>query len=218
MSTELATALAALGFSAATPTVVQAKAFVQNDAPFVLASAPTPGNLLVALATHWSTAIAIGAGWTAALNIAGATTDGLVIAVKYVAGTDTASLSPFTGANGTDCAVFEISGGSGAIPLNMASYKEAVGTTNSMVVKALRDNSLLIGMFATLNGNTAPTAINGVTSLTLVTAATATLTNGGARRCDPFYANVLKSTSIGPTVTFAGSTTNFGICVVIPPA
>jgi hypothetical protein len=73
-------------------------------------------------------------------------------------------------------------------------------------------------MFATLSGNTAPTAINGVTGLTLVTAATATVTNGGARRCDPFYATVQKATSIVPAVTFAGSTTNFGICVVIPPA
>lgn len=205
------------GGAASAPTIVQSKAFVAADGPFVLDATPTPGNFLVAFGSHYNTGITFGAGWTALVNTAGAVTDGLVVAVRPVLSGDTTSQNPWSGAGGTNCCIFEIAGALNCIPFVPGQFKEKAGATASMTVQSVKDNSLLIGAFACVGNSVAPTGLSGVTGLVAGTAVSGTGGSGGNRRVDPFSAVVAKGQSIVPTITFAASQNNYGWAMVLSP-
>src|SRR5690606_11675291 len=89
------------------PSVVQQISAVQNTAAVTLPNTPTPRNMLVCVASHWTNVSTIAPGWQTLLNRNGAVTDGNIILTKIVNGNDGASMTPFSVSGGCCITVFE---------------------------------------------------------------------------------------------------------------
>lgn len=198
------------------PTIVQNKSFVNNTGAVTLDAAPTPGNLLVALGTHWTNNPTAATGWSGFDIINGATHDGLMGAMKVVNASDTATFTPFSGITaGASVTVFEIAGAFPAISLARNSFKEQTTTAYSQYAASGIDSCLVVGFASTCFASTAPTSISSVTTGTTVSGTT---TSASPRQITPFHANADAATSLTITSTYAASAEQYGMCVVIPPA
>jgi len=81
-------------------TLVQSKASTQvngtSQAEVVLAAAPTQGNLLLAIGTHWNNNnMTANAGWTEVVDTPGVTDDGVWVGYKYAGASESTTQTPF---------------------------------------------------------------------------------------------------------------------------
>lgn len=194
------------------PNVVQSIGAISTTAN--LPAAPTAGNLLVAIATHWDNAAATASGWNTVYRTNGASFDGMMILTKIVVQGDTAAQTPVTGSpSGCNLALFEVANHFGHMIVPANALQEQVGTSKSLGWGAGQNTSLLIGAASTISANTAPSSIVGATAI-----ATVQGTSGSAspRQVTTFSAPVEAG---GGTVTanYAASATQYiGLAVIAP--
>jgi hypothetical protein len=143
------------GIGGVPPSVVQTAASVANNSAAVtFSTAPTQGNTLIAIGTHWTNGVVAnrGAGWIQLLSTDGNSTDGNVIAYKVCGASESTTQTPFTASvNGQTTGVFEVSGMGG--PPTMAHvFQESAGSTltlNSFNV----ETGLVVGGFSVQGSN-----------------------------------------------------------------
>lgn len=208
-------ALVASGGGATAPSVVQLKSAIGTDGLVTLNSTPTPGNLLVAIATHWNTAVpqSIHPLWTTVLNTAGGTTDGLIILTRLATADDTATLHPFGNVNSCCITVFEITDANGALVVPYAYKQEQVVSALSVGFGSPRAGSLLVGMTTTLSYNTAPSSITNAG--TVGPTVQGTTTSASPRQVTPFYNSNVAKGGVTITANHAGAVNQFIAGVVI---
>ena len=204
------------GGSSTRPSIVQNKSFVNNTGAVTLDAAPTAGNLLIAMGTHWNNNPGVATGWTAFDIINGSSHDGLMGAIKVANAADTASFTPFTGiSGGANVTVFELANAFPALSIARYGIKEQTGTAETLYAASGIANQLVIGFFATTYSSLAPTSISSVTAGTTVTGTTS---SGSPRGITPFHANADAATSLTITSAFSSSVEQYGMALVVPPA
>jgi hypothetical protein len=132
------------GLTGDEPVLVQSKSVIGNANPTVtLTSAPTAGNLLVALGTHWNNAVSGINGWTLHTNIPGSVNAGIMVGYKIALPGESATQTPFsTGAAAQTMTVFEVSG---AQSISLMSYLKEVSTNPMTLTGYLSRTDLLLG-------------------------------------------------------------------------
>lgn len=126
------------------PVLVQSKSVIGKANPTVtLTSAPTAGNLLVALGTHWNNAVGALNGWTLHTNIPGSVNAGIMVGYKIALPGESATQTPFsTGAAAQTMTVFEVSGG---VSISLMSYLKEISTNPMTLTGYLSRTDLLLG-------------------------------------------------------------------------
>lgn len=200
--------------SAMRPTVVQTGTRIGDTAACTMPSTPTPGNLLVAFGSHYSnmTTFENGTGWELILNRNGAVTDGDAIAIKVVNADDTTTQTPFPTATSWNLVIFEIANGEYS-PADYRSLKESVGTSATLKIACEQDNSLLIGMVATVSENGTPT-ITGATASSTTTGTAASLS---PRAVTPYSATASMNENKTIVATYGASETIYIQAMIITP-
>lgn len=203
------------GITAARPTVVQEAHFIQNTAAVTLPSAPTPGNTLVVMASHWSNVLAtqIANGWTVLHNQNGVTTDGNIILTKVVDADDTSSFTPFTVIGGCSISVYEVADASGVTVFPWNAIQEQSGFNSTTLNFGVpNDLCLIVGNLFTVGSNALPTALSGATFGTSIQGTT---TNASPRQLTPFVVDTPAKGGRAVTATYAGTPTQYGMGVVL---
>jgi len=199
------------------PSIVQSASSAGNSGGVTFSVAPTPGNLLVCVGTHWNniSATGVSAGWTIMNNRNGSSTDGNFIGTKIATSADTASISVYGNVSGCCMTIFEIQDSSGVMFLPWNDIQEQTGlTTTTLNMGIPRDNCLLVGAVATVSANTAPTSISGATAGTTVTG---TSSNASPRQITPFTNNSISKGAQNVVATYAASPRSYGFGVVVLP-
>lgn len=133
--------------TATRPSIVQSAMNLTTGAsPSVtLGSAPTPGNLLVAIGMHWTNNPSAANGYTMIASDNGATYAGNMSASKIAGASESATQTPFTiGANHNCVVVYEIAGAASAEFI--AWMREQAGSP--LTLQGLADkNDLVLGLF-----------------------------------------------------------------------
>lgn len=193
------------GGGGTTPAVVQVKSAIGATSAVTLTSAPTAGNMLIAIATHWATLSTTGytnAGWTPVDITNGTTTDGYLIAIKYAVPGESTSQTPFVAFTAGSTTIFEISGALVAIPICRNALKEVTTSPMVLPLASPKANSLLIGAVCEGGSSTAFTLSAGVT-LTILENITGTTSNNSPRRTQSFSSGSISAgTSTTVTATF----------------
>jgi len=208
------------GVTLTRPTIVQSAVACGGISTITMGAAPTPGNLLVMLTTHWSNGVTLPNGWTQVLYVGGGTNDGSMIGYKIASSADGVTLPTNAQGNtaGMNVAVFEISGANPLSPLiGFDYYQDATATSKTVTAYSGLDQSLSIGMFATTNGSALPTLSASGASVTAGPTTTSASGSGSPRAVAAFSAN---TTNASDVITGAwGSTANsYGQVVVLMPA
>jgi hypothetical protein len=142
------------------PNVVQSKAGI-NTLTVTLPGAPTAGNLLVAIGTHWNNGAGAINGYTMHTMINGVTNAGIMVATKFAGASESATQNPFSvGAASNMIAVFEVSGAQAVTEVN---YIKEVATNPATVTGIASETDLIVGMFAQQVAND-PFSLSGDTS------------------------------------------------------
>lgn len=199
------------------PSVVQYASSAGNSGSVTLSTAPTPGNLLVCVGTHYNNvaATAVSAGWTIMNNRNGSSTDGNFIGTRIATSADTATISVYGNVAGCCMTIFEIQNSSGVMFLPWNDIQEQTGlSTTTLNMGIPRDNCLLVGTFATVSANSAPTGITGATAGTTVTG---TSTSASPRQITPFTNNAVSKGAQSVVATYAASPRSYGFGVVVLP-
>jgi hypothetical protein len=206
------------GGGGTTPAVVQVKTAIGATSAVTLGAAPTAGNLMIAMASHWTTLSATaytGTGWTPMDITNGSVTDGYLIACKYALPGESATQTPFVASASMSTTIFEISGASVAIPFCRNAVKEITASPMTVPLVSPKANSLLIGISAEAGSNTAFTPSAGVT-LTIHENITGTTANNSPRRTQSFSsAGIALGTDTTVSTTFTpGNMVGVGIMLV----
>lgn len=199
------------------PSIVQSASSAGNSGGVTFSVAPTPGNLLVCVGTHYNniSATGVSAGWTIMNNRNGWSTDGNFIGTKIATSADTASISVYGNVSGCCMTIFEIQNSSGVMFLPWNDIQEQTGlTTTTLNMGIPRDNCLLVGAVATVSANTAPTSISGATAGTTVTG---TSSSASPRQVTPFTNNSISKGAANVVATYAASPRSYGFGVVVLP-
>ena len=152
------------------PTLVQSKAWIGNSPLTVtLDAAPTPGNMLVAMGSHWNNNPAAVNGYTMRDMVNGSTYAGWMLAWKIAQPGESAVQTPFTnGSAANTLVVFEVSG---AQAISLMNAVKELNTSPVTVTGFDNVNDLIVGVFVqqlsnaafTLSGDTS-TAIENITA------------------------------------------------------
>lgn len=196
------------------PSVIQQATAIGNSASVTFGSALTPGNLLVAFITHYNN-VTTATGWMQIRNSDGASTDGNAIFIKRVKPGDSTTQSPCTGVTaGCNLLIKEVADVGPVDTSSYNEYKELVSGAGSVGLGVWTPNCLILGMFASVSANAAPTAVTGVTAGTTVTG---TSTSASPRQLTPFSA-VSGIGTVTANVTYAsGTTRQYGLMMLLPP-
>lgn len=206
------------GGGGTTPALVQVKTAIGATSAVTLTAAPTAGNMMLAICTHWNSfgASVVNAGWTLIDTFNGAVTDGYAIAVKYALPGESATQTPFVAAaGGMSTSIFEISGGLVAIPIVRNLQKEITASPTTVSLVSPKANSLLVGTAAEGGSNAAFTVASGV-ALTLLENITGVTASNTPRRSQTFSAaGIALGTNTSFTTTFAaGNFVCIGVMIV----
>jgi hypothetical protein len=204
------------GITRVRPTIVQSGITIGATAAVTLGAAPTAGNMLVCLATHFNNTPTAGTGWLTILSTNGSN-DGIVVLVKAANSGDagSATVTPFTasGTGGVGVALFEIANAGPVSIADLNYLQEVTGASQTLKTGVLQDTSLLVGMVETISSNAATTGLTGATTITSVTGTT---TSASPRRITTYSANVNKG-GTDVAITWAASVTSYLMALIIRP-
>lgn len=202
--------VAAGGGGGTNPSLVQLASAADGTSQVVLAAAPTAGNLLVAIGTHWGGITAPTSGWFVLINVTGGS-DGTVICTHIVGPGESATVQPWPAVSGSNLTVFEIQNGLESLfyPFNYAG--DSAGTTRSLGIGMPRTGGILLGQASSDGYNVAPTSItlSGGLTPTIGTTKIGTSAGGSPRQATPFYATGVTKGGYTATVNYAASNTNY---------
>lgn len=204
------------GGTATRPSVVQSATSAGNSGSVTLPAAPTPGNILVCVSSHYNNVNSLPVGWSVLLNRNGSSTDGNFIAVKVVDSGDTATVSVYGDVSGCNMTVFEVEDSFGVVVLPWKDIQEQTGlSTTTLKVGIPRNDCLLVGQFATVSANAAPTSVTGATAGSTVTG---TSTSASPRQATPFVNDTVTKGNQTVTATYSGTPRSYGYAVVLLPS
>lgn len=193
------------------PTIVQYASVIGNAATVTLPAPATPGNLLIAVGTHWRNSTPANAGWTEVVHNNGVTDDGSH-AFYRVAQPGDQVLSPYTTDTTVSFTVYEVSGGNFNSLLDGFAYdNEDSDGSASASMTILKANSLLLGNVVTGYNNTVPT-IGGLNKLTSITGTTG---HASPRSLTPVYG--VGQIGQTPALTALGSGTIWAHYIALGP-
>lgn len=192
---------------AATPTIVQsvAAAGAGTIGVITLGSAPTAGNVLVALFSHFGNDVApsnpsAGNGWANLKQVNGVSHDGYAVFYKIVGNGETTAQTVFsTSPNGGIC-VWEIAGIAGQL-FDVVGGQHDVNAANTVTqaVTTTGSNELILVMCV----NTTAATLASSTGGGFVSDQTAT---GGSRAINAGHVLAPTAGTYSPTFTYGGST------------
>lgn len=204
------------GGTATRPSVVQSATSVGNSGSVTLPAAPTPGNILVCVSSHYNNVASLPVGWSVLLNRSGSSTDGNFIAVKVVDSGDTATVSVYGDVSGCNMTVFEVEDSFGVVVLPWKDIQEQTGlSTTTLKVGIPRNDCLLVGQFATVSANAAPTSVTGATAGSTVTGTSA---SASPRQATPFVNDTVTKGNQTVTAAYSGTPRSYGYAVVLLPS
>ena len=180
-------------------------ASADNSMSVVMGGAPTNGNLLLAICTHWSNNPTVNTGWTGLDNIDGSTGDGVKGAYKYAGAGESTTQAPFNNGTAQQCVVYEISGVSGTIGTDLKTRHQAVDISaspafNSTSFNTGSDNVMIIGAMSG-NVSTGTTEQNGSVTAGITADGNALSNSAASRHATMQYFHKFFSTS-GSAVQF----------------
>lgn len=203
------------GGSPTVPNIVQEMTAIVSSGvgTVALGSAPTAGNLLVALTTHWATTVAAAAGWAKLYDQASASADIVSIFYKQAGSSEPAAQNFSSTSTSWDAALFEIH--NAALP-SLVSF-DGVGSLSGTVATCnagVPGSAIGIGLFMA-QSRAAPTLT--ITGATGGSTASGTRANGSPSNCQSFSQTGLTAGAWGPSCTFSTTGTNARIAVVLGP-
>lgn len=163
------------GFSG--PTIVQRAGFASGtnvSTGVTFGTAPTNGNLLLAMVMDFSSSAVNGSGWTGLVNN-GASSDGFGFGYKVAGASESTTQTPTTDAANGVVACWEISGGViGASNFQQRSLSATGGTPIAQTYTATKNNQMFVGAFD-LENNQTPTSLTGMAHSSIISASNRTL-------------------------------------------
>jgi len=179
------------GGGGSTPSFVQVKSAIGASFAVTMGTAPTAGNLLVAICTHWNNLTGANTGWILIDNANGVSTDGYGTAWKVAFPGESTTQTPFTGGTGgQSTTIFEIANALLVAPMVRNFLKEVVASPMVVPLTAPRANNILIGMSAQGGSNAAFTVASTGPSITLDENITGTTGSNSPRRTQSFHSAV----------------------------
>lgn len=140
----------------------------------VFGSAPTAGNLLLAMVMDFGSSTINGTGWTG-LVANGAAADGFGFGFKIAGVSESTTQTPTTDTNAGSLAVWEVSGGIiGASNYQERSASVTGGVAHTLGFTTTKANAIHIGAFDLTNSQT-PTALTGMAHSNIITGTSRTL-------------------------------------------
>lgn len=193
----------------ATPiTIVQSvtTAIASGAATYTLPNTPKPGNLLLFLATRWTTSVATGAGWTLLLNITGATNDIGIIFARYVLRGDGTTFTPCSTSTAWCGVLVEIEGAPTLDRvLITGGTKDVNGASIAIADTTRTSQNTVIGLFTAQNRAVSSDVLNGATSLGSSSVSTG---SGSPRFCRAFSSVIASQGLVDISDTFSASGIN----------
>ena len=189
-----------------------------STSPITIGWTPTPGNMLVALVSHWASTVSPGSGWTLALSGATATYDLEAIFIKIVPVGDTTSQTPVSTSESFTVGFFELSNAAPFTPINVNYHDDGTGTNQTLSLTSTSDGSMYIALFMSLQtANVSITSFTGATELTPLLNAAAV--QGGPRSGLPVYSgNLTLGEEVTGNITWSASSTLCVVGAMIPPS
>lgn len=133
------------GGGGVTAAIVQHKAVDSaSNSGVTFTSAPTAGNILLAIIGKGTPTINTAAGWAIIGADAGGTTE-TTVAIKVVGIGESATQNFASGAAAFAAVVYEISGATVAVGLGASTYSDATGTTHTVTPLAQKPSGFIIG-------------------------------------------------------------------------
>lgn len=200
-------------------TLIQQGRFIGGTATVTMPAAPTAGNLLICLATHWNSSVTPQAPWTQIRQTNGASTDGLIALVCVVTSALAGSATipaMFSAPSSCMGAVFEVAGGIPIQSISYDSFQEIVASTRTLSTGNGRANALAIGIAATVSANVAPVSIGG--GVTIDGTLTGVTVNASPRQVTSFSKAALPAASaLDCLITYAAAPRQYGWLYIIEP-
>ena len=181
------------------PTVMQSGINTGNITGITLGSAPTQGNILVALVTHAANNITPGSGWTALYNGNGAV-DGVSCFTKTAGAGESATQNSNSAISSGVIAMFEVQGGLGIVDTSATSHDVAITTTITQAITTNFTNEILLCLFT--NNNT-----SGLTTPSNFTSDHTIASNGRSGICGHETMASAGALTLGATAGAAGTGT-----------
>lgn len=198
------------------PTIVQTGVLIGNTGSITLGAAPTAGNLLIVLATRWSSNVGAPSGaWATLIFDNGTTNDGTTILSRFVGSGESATQTILGGtvASGVCATVYEIAGAAPITNHLAVYYDETGGTTGTLSIPVPSDNALVVGHVVGYGTTTPPTSI---TNVTLGTNVNGTRANLSPSEVTPF-SSAGGFGAISSVATYAATKNKAAAAVVIGP-
>lgn len=176
---------------AATPTIIQSGGTTVNaNSSITLGAAPTRGNLLVALVTHFSTAQVPGTGWAQNSTVPGSSNDGYGIYTKLVGAGESATQQPQIDSSTGSVVIWEINGATG-IDVFGGQHDLTSSPTATQSVTTSGANELVLCSFATATNNVnLPTGVSYTSDGTNITGGTRAVNWGHFAQATPATFNL----------------------------
>lgn len=176
---------------------------IASGACVFTASAPTAGNLLIAICYHFAASVGAAAGWNVLLaNLVGAQ-DVVTIFYKTADGTEGTSVSPSGTTTSWSASLFELAGvASASLFAFTGAGTKLTGTADTVTLGAPRSNCTLVGCIESQETSTTTATVSG----SGITAGNqANLASGGSgapRRIANFSGVTAAKGTLSATVTF----------------
>jgi hypothetical protein len=194
------------------PVIVQSKIAIGSTSAVVLDTAPTVGNLLIALVTHYQSGTQVTVGWTQISNISNADDFQAVYVRRVIPGDGTAH-NPTNEGSGSNITLFEVANATitGVEPTYSLQVNSAAFSVSNA---AAANNTLFLGMISTTGNNTLP-AITG--DLATIATLQGTSAQGSPRGITSLSGNANKNVGVTATATWAAGLAHYGCIVAVLP-
>lgn len=200
--------------SAGAPSIVQHGAAAGTIQSITLGAAPTKGNLLVALYSHFGndpapSNPAAGKGWSLFTNTNGVVKDGFALNVKVAGAAESATQTPLNASNTGGLSIWEIQGPWSHIVDVFAGQHDVSSAPN--IVQAITTdvaNGLILAISVNTSNTTNATGVAG--GLTLDDSA-----NGGTRAIDTGHMSAATAATYNPQFNYAANQTVCTLAVAI---
>jgi hypothetical protein len=205
---------AAGGGGASVPVIVQSGAAAGTIQSIVLGAAPTKGNKLVALFSHFGNNVtpnnpAAGLGWQNFNQVNGVTTDGFAVFIKTVGAGESTTQTPLSASNTGGLVIYEISGEHG-IDIVAGTHDSTATPTFTQNITTTINKDLILFMCVNVSNATNATSVGG--GLTQDQAVT-----GGSRALISGHMSATTAGAFAPSATYAANQNIAALAVAISP-
>jgi hypothetical protein len=193
------------GGGGTSPAIVQSALLVSSSATgsVTLGSAPTAGNMLIALGTRWQSTINTGSGWTFLVNQGAQANDIGSIWYKIVGAGESATQTWASNTTGWAMAVYEVSGVAPQTIITATAVATQTGNSLSGNLGVPKSGSLGLGLFMSQQRTNPTLTISGATAGS--SGSDTNTTNGGPRTATTCSSSSLSVGAWQPSCSYSSS-------------